>query len=169
MKKKNETKAIIDIFQAIFGLLLLSMIIFTMTGCGLYREIPVQTIEKEVVRDSLIYITDTISIEIPEEKIVQVLPADTVSQIATSFAFSEAKIDKGILTHSLEQKGQIQAKIDTFYITQTKEKIVEKEIPIEVIKEVEHTPNWAWYSVIFNIITILLIAFRFSVSHKSVL
>lgn len=161
MKKKDESaKLAVSIAQFIFALILLVMILFSFIGCGTIKEIPVQTIEKEIIRDSLIYITDTITIEIPTEKIVQVLPADTTSQIATSLAFSEAKIEKGILTHSLEQKGQIQAKIDTCYITQIKEKIVEKEVPI--IQEIEKPirDNLFWISIIFNIIVILFIAFK---------
>lgn len=168
MKDRNEENIAINIAQFIFALILLVMILFSFIGCGTIKEIPVQTIEKEIIRDSLIYITDTITIEIPTEKIVQVLPADTTSQIATSLAFSEAKIEKGILTHSLEQKGQIQAKIDTCYITKIKEKIVEKEVPIEVPVEVKHTPKWAWWSLIFNIVIILLIAFKIYLKTKGV-
>jgi hypothetical protein len=169
MKKKDDSANLaVHIAQFIFALILLVMILFSFIGCGTIKEIPVQTIEKEIIRDSLIYITDTITIEIPTEKIVQVLPADTTSQIATSLAFSEAKIEKGILTHSLEQKGQIQAKIDTCYITRIKEKIVEKEIPIEVPVEVKHTPKWAWWSLIFNIVIILLIAFKIYLKIKGV-
>jgi hypothetical protein len=167
MKQKDDSANLaVNIAQFIFALILLVMILFSFIGCGTIKEIPVQTIEKEIIRDSLIYITDTITIEIPTEKIVQVLPADTTSQIATSLAFSEAKIEKGILTHSLEQKGQIQAKIDTCYITQIKEKIVEKEVPVEVIKEVKYTPKWAWWSLIFNIVIILLIAFKIYLKIK---
>lgn len=169
MKKKDDSANLaVHIAQFIFGLILLIMILFSFISCGSLHEIPVQTIEKKIIRDSLIYITDTITIEIPTEKIVQVLPADTTSQIATSLAFSEAKIEKGILTHSLEQKGQIQAKIDTCYITKIKEKIVEKEVPIEVPVEVKHTPKWAWWSLIFNIVIILLIAFKIYLKTKGV-
>jgi uncharacterized protein YcfL len=135
-------------------------------GCGTIKEVPVQTIEKVVVKDSVVYVNDTITIEIEKEKIVEVVPADTVSQIATSLAFSEAKIEKGMLHHSLEQKGQIKVKIDTFYVTQIKE--VEKlvEVPIEVIKEVKYIPEWAWYSVIFNVIVLCFIAFKIYLKFK---
>lgn len=132
----------------------------TIISCSQLKEIPVQTIEKEIIRDSLIYITDTITIEIPKEKIVQVLPADTTSQITTSLAFSEAKMEKGILTHSLEQKGQIKAKIDTCYMTKTVEKIVEKEVPVEVEVIKYKRDNIFWISIILNIVVILVIVFK---------
>ena len=113
MKDRNEENIAINIAQFIFGLILLVMILFSFVGCSTIKEIPVQTIEKIEYRDSLIYIMDSIFVEVPVEKIIQVLPADTTSQISTSLAHSEAKIEKGILTHSLEQKGQIKTKIDT--------------------------------------------------------
>ena len=141
-------------------ILVLFIAILCLVGCASIKEIPVQTIEKIEYRDSLVYIKDTITIPIPVEKIVQVVPQDTTSQISTSLAFSEAKVEKGILTHTLEQKGQIKTKIDTFYITQIQE--VEKmvEVPIEVVKEVKHIPNWCWWSLIFNVIVLCFIAFR---------
>lgn len=166
MREKDEHKIALNIIQFIFALILLVMVLFSFIGCGTIKEVPIQTIEKVVVKDSIVYIKDSILIEVPVEKIVQMVPQDTTSKIATSLAFSEAKIEKGILTHSLEQKGQIQAKIDTCYITQIKEKIVVKEVPVEVIKEVKYTPQWAWYSVIFNIVMILLIAFKIYLKFK---
>lgn len=141
-------------------ILVLFIAILCLVGCASIKEIPVQTIEKVEYRDSIVYVKDTITIPIPVEKIVQVVPQDTTSQISTSLAFSEAKIEEGRLTHTLEQKGQIKAKIDTFYITQIKE--VEKmvEVPIEVVKEVKHIPEWCWWSLIFNVIVLCFIAFR---------
>lgn len=134
--------------------------------CGVTKEIAVESTEKIVVRDSIVFLRDSILVEIPVEKIVQVLPADTTSQITTSLAFSEAKIDKGKLYHSLEQKGKIKAKIDTFYVTQYVEKIKEVEVPIEVIKEVKHIPTFFWISLIINIVIGLLIVFRLYLKTK---
>lgn len=141
-------------------ILVLFIAILCLVGCASIKEIPVQTIEKVEYRDSIVYVKDTITIPIPVEKIVQVVPQDTTSQISTSLAFSEAKIEEGRLTHTLEQKGQIKAKIDTFYITQIKE--VEKmvEVPIEVVKEVKHIPEWCWWSLIANVIVVCFIGFR---------
>ena len=147
---------------------LLLLVFCLLLGCGSIKEIPVQTVEKVVVKDSVIFIRDSVLVEVPVEKIVQVLPADTTSQIATSLAFSEAKITSGILTHSLEQKGQIKAKIDTFYVTQIKE--VEKyvDVPIEVIVEKKYIPSWAWISLIINIVITLLIVFRIYLKTKGI-
>ena len=163
MKQKINLYKICDYITFFLPWILALLLI---VGCGTIKEVPVQTIEKVVVKDSVVYVNDTITIEIEKEKIVEVVPADTVSQIATSLAFSEAKIEKGMLHHSLEQKGQIKVKIDTFYVTQIKE--VEKlvEVPIEVIKEVKYIPEWAWYSVIFNVIVLCFIAFKIYLKFK---
>mgnify|MGYP003521069142 FL=1 len=60
MKQKDESaKLAVSIAQFIFALILLVMILFSFIGCGTIKEIPVQTIEKEIIRDSLIYIIDT--------------------------------------------------------------------------------------------------------------
>lgn len=169
MKKKNDSANLaVNITQFIFGLILLVMILFSFISCGSLHEIPVQTIEKEIIRDSIIHIIDTVRVEVPYEKIVEVVPKDTTSQITTSLAFSEAKIEGGYLHHSLEQKGEITTKIDTVIITKIITKEVEKEVPIEVPVEVKHTPKWAWWSLIFNIVIILLIAFKLYLKTKGV-
>lgn len=126
--------------------------VLSLVGCGTSQYVPIEYIEKIEYRDSLVYIKDTLTIEIPVEKIVQMVPQDTTSQIATSLAFSEAKVEKGILTHTLEQKGQIKAQIDTVFKVEYIDRIVEREIPVEVVKEVKHIPNWCWWSLIINVI-----------------
>ena len=140
--------------------LLILVGLLTVMGCSTAKYVPVETIERIEYRDSVVYVNDTITIEVPKEKVVYVGPADTLSQISTSLAFSEAKVEQGVLTHTLEQKGQIKTQIDTFYITQIKE--VEKmvEVPIEVVKEVKHIPNWCWWSLIANVIVVCFIGFR---------
>lgn len=133
---------------------------FLSYSCSVVREIPVQTIEKVIYKDSLIYIRDSIEIPVPYEVVREILPKDTTSILRTSVAMSEAKIDKGMLHHKLEQNGTVKTRIDTFYVTKTVEKIKEVEVPVEVIKEVKHIPNWCWYSLIFNIFVVLVVVFR---------
>ena len=129
-------------------------------SCSTTKSIPVQTIEKIEYRDSIVYVNDTITIEVPKEKVVYVRPADTLSKISTSLAFSEAKVEKGILTHTLEQKGQMKAKIDTFFMVKYIDRIVEKEVPIEVEVEKPYIPTFFWIMAIYAAIITLLIAFK---------
>lgn len=133
---------------------------FVLVSCGTTKYTPVQTIEKIEYRDSIVYVNDTITIEVPKEKVVYVRPADTLSQISTSLAFSEAKVEKGILTHTLEQKGQIKAKIDSFFIVKYIDRIVEKEVPVEVEVEKPYIPTFFWIVAIYAAIITLLIVFK---------
>ena len=146
--------------------LFILILLFVLVSCGATKSIPVQTIERIEYRDSIVYVNDTITIEAPKEKVVYVRPADTLSQISTSLAFSEAKVEKGILTHTLEQKGQIKAKIDTFFMVKYIDRIVEKEVPIEVEIEKPYIPTFFWIVAIYAAVITLLIAFRFYLKLK---
>ena len=138
--------------------LFILILLLVSVSCGTTKSIPVQTIEKIEYRDSIVYVNDTITIEVPKEKVVYVRPADTLSQISTSLAFSEAKVEKGILTHTLEQKGQIKTKIDTFFMVKYIDRIVEKEVPVEVEIEKPYIPTFFWIVTIYAaIITILIV------------
>ena len=138
--------------------LFILILLFALVSCGTTKYTPVQTIEKIEYRDSIVYVNDTITIEVPKEKVVYVRPADTLSQISTSLAFSEAKVEKGILTHTLEQKGQIKA--DTFYKVKYIDRIVEKEVPVEVEVEKPYIPTFFWIVAIYAAIITLFIAFK---------
>lgn len=140
--------------------LFIFIILLVAVSCSTTKYLPVQTIEKIEYRDSIVYVTDTISIEVPKEKVVYVRPADTLSQISTSLAFSEAKVEKGVLTHTLEQKGQIKAKIDTFFMVKYIDRIVEKEVPVEVEIEKPYIPTFFWIVAIYAAIITLLIALK---------
>ena len=129
-------------------------------SCGTTKYLPVETIEKIEYRDSIVYVNDTIPIDIPSEKVVYVGPADTLSQISTSLAFSEAKVEQGVLTHTLEQKGQIKAQIDTFFVVKYIDRIVEKEVPVEAEIEKPYIPAFFWVVTIYAAIITLLIAFK---------
>ena len=133
---------------------------FVLVSCGTTKYTPVQTIEKIEYRDSIVYVNDTITIEVPKEKVVYVVPADTLSQISTSLAFSEAKVEKGVLAHTLEQKGQIKAKIDTLFMVKYTDRIVEKEVPVEVEVEKPYIPTFFWIVTIYAAIITILIAFK---------
>lgn len=140
--------------------LLILVGLLTVMGCSTTKYVPVETIERIEYRDSVVYVNDTITIEVPKEKVVYVGPADTLSQISTSLAFSEAKVEQGILTHTLEQKGQIKTQIDTFFVVEYIDRIVEKEVPVEVEIEKPYIPDFFWIVTIYAAIITLLIAFR---------
>ena len=136
------------------------ILLLVAASCGTTKYLPVETIEKIEYRDSIVYVNDTITIEVPKEKVVYVRPADTLSKISTSLAFSEAKVEQGVLTHTLEQKEQIKASIDTFFVVKYTDRIVEKEVPIEVEVEKPYIPTFFWIMAIYAAIITLLIAFK---------
>lgn len=135
-------------------------------GCSTVKYVPIQTEEKVIVKDSLIYVRDTITVEIPKEVIKEIVPADTTSILKTSLAISEARLEEGKLHHSLEQSGAVKTVVDTCYVTRIEEKVVYQDRPIEVPKEVKYIPSFFWWSLIFNIITVLFIIFKIYLKLK---
>jgi hypothetical protein len=98
------------------------------------KEVPVQTIENIVYKDTIIYVQDSIKIEVPYEIIKEVIPSIDTSYIKTSIAESIAYVDTANkkLHHTLTQKGELKAKYDTIIKIQYINKIIEREKPIQV-------------------------------------
>lgn len=129
------------------------------------QYVPVENKENVIIRDSIVRILDTIQVEVEVEKIINITK-DTVSVISTSLATSKASIENGFLNHSLEQKGKVDVKIDTCYITKIEEKVNFKEIPIEITKEVKYIPRWVTYLVLINLAVVAIIALRLYIKIK---
>ena len=142
------------------------LILLGLSGCSTVKYVPIQTEEKVIVKDSLIYVRDTVTVEVPKEVVKEIVPADTTSILKTSVAMSEARLEEGRLYHSLEQSGAVKTVVDTCYVTRIEEKVVYQDRPIEVPKEVKHIPTFFWWSLIFNIITVLFIAFKIYLKLK---
>ena len=148
--------------------LMILLMILGISSCASLKEIPVESYEKIVYRDSTIFIVDTIEVPVPFEKIVEIVPQDTTSILSTSLAISEAKIEKGMLHHSLEQKGTIPVQIDTIVTVQYVDRIVEKEIPVITEVEKPYIPTFFWIITIYAAIISLLMAFRAYLKLKGV-
>ena len=131
-------------------------------SCSTTKSIPVQTIEKIEYRDSLIYIKDTITIPIEKEVIKEVMPSIDTSYLETSVAKSVAYLDtaKRQLHHTLTQEGEVKTIIDTTHIITYVDRIVEKEVPVEVEIEKPYIPTFFWIVTIYAAIITLLIAFK---------
>lgn len=148
--------------------LMILLMILGISSCASLKEIPVESYEKIVYRDSTIFIRDTIEVPVPVEKIVEIVPQDTTSILNTSLAISEAKIEKGMLHHSLEQKGTIPVQIDTIVTVQYVDRIVEKEIPIITEVEKPYVPTFFWIITIYAVIITLLMGVRAYLKLKGV-
>lgn len=103
-------------------------------SCGTIKEVPVQTVEKIVQRDSLIYVNDTVTIEVPKEVVREVLPDIDTSYLSTSLAQSTAYLDttERRLHHTLTQKGQLEAVLDTVVVVEYVDRYLTKEVPVTV-------------------------------------
>lgn len=164
MKEENKTR----IAQFIFALILIVLACLSVLGCSSIRYVPIENIEKIIYKDSTIYVNDTITVEVEKQVIKEVLPQLDTSVLKTDLASSIAYLDtnKREIHHELKQEGTIKVAYDTVYVTKTVEKIKEVEVPIEVEKEVKYTPDWVWYSLIFNIAVVLIVVFRIYLKIK---
>ena len=148
--------------------LMIITMVFFIVGCGGVKYIPTSTVEKVVVKDSLVY-RDSI-IYIPQERIVEIVP-----QIDTLFMDIEVAESKAYLdTTNMLLRGELRSKkkeivkyqtiieyrdrIDTVYITEPQ--------PYEVIKKERYIPSIFWWSLIGNIIVILYLVFRLYLKIK---
>ena len=124
----------------------ITIVLFLATSCGSIRQVPVQTVDKIVYRDSLIYLKDTLIIEIPKEVIKEVVAQMDTSYLKTSLAESTAYVDtiKRKLHHTLIQKGEVKIQYDTIISVQYVDRIITKDVPIkvEVIKYKRDTFFW---------------------------
>lgn len=144
---------------------LLFVLIAVCSGCSVIKEVPIETVEKIEYRDSLVYVHDTLTIPVPYEKIVEVLPEVDTSYLETSVAKSTAYLDTGRrkLHHTLEQTGTIKYIHDTVHVVEYVDRVYEKEVPVEVevIKYKRDTlfwvlAGWALLCIAYAIIKILL-------------
>ena len=158
---RTSFMSLLDVFTP----LLLSSLVFI--SCSSTKNVPINTNTQVIVRDSIIHLVDTIKIEVPKEIVRQTVPQDTISILKTSLAQSIAKIEDGRLNHELRQQGTVNAKIDTCYLTKIEKQITYQEVPVEVIREVRHIPDWVSYSLMLNIALILLLGIKLYLKVKS--
>ena len=108
------------------------------------KQIPVVQVEKTIIKDSLIYIKDTIYIPLPTEEKEVKTTADS-SHLETSLAKSDAWIDStGHLNHTLKNKEVIYKYIyDTVVVTNTVTEYKEKPVIVEVEVPKPYYPKWS--------------------------
>lgn len=131
-----------------FSLISLVITILLMASCGVQRRITEVPVESQIqIRDSTVYVHDTVRVDIPVEVTRVVIPAVDTSCISTSFAESTAYLDtlERRIHHTLEQKGSVYKPIDTVITVQ----YITKETQVPVYRDVEIpvTPDWAWWTL----------------------
>lgn len=108
------------------------------------KQLPVVQVEKTVIKDSTIYIRDTIYIPLPTEEKEIKTTADS-SHLETSLAKSDAWIDStGHLNHTLKNKEVVYKYIyDTVVVTNTVTEYKEKPVIVEVEVPKPYYPKWS--------------------------
>lgn len=108
------------------------------------KQIPVIQVEKTVIKDSLIYLKDTIYIPLPTEEKEVKTTADS-SHLETTLAKSDAWIDStGHLNHTLKNKEVVYKYIyDTVVVTNTVTEYKEKPVIVEVEVPKPYYPKWS--------------------------
>lgn len=141
----------------------LIVIMLTLAGCASVKEIPVQTVEKVIVKDSLIYVRDTLRIEVPKEIVREVVPQVDTSYLKTSLAESTAYLDtiNRKIHHTLTQRGEIKIKYDTIFKVQYVDRIVEKDVPIEVEVIKYKRDTFFWVLLGWAVLCVLAVILKF--------
>lgn len=134
-----------------------------MLGCATIRPVQTTTNVQTIIKDSLIYRTDTITLEIPVESSAAYHVQS--SHLETSAAYSDASIDTtGLLTHTIQNK-PFKTQKEIVYIDKVRTEyrdsiqIQTQEVPVEVIREV--VPRWSWWLLGLNILAIIALGIKF--------
>lgn len=151
----NNTKSII---KKQISLLIIAIFL---TGCAAQKKIVyVPTEAKTIIeyRDTTIILRDTVRVPIPAEEKQNVTKQDS-SHLETAVATSDAWIDEeNNLNHRLtNKKTELTAKIDTCFVVEYVDKIIEREVINEVEVEVPYIPKIYKWSMGFSIIVLLAI------------
>jgi hypothetical protein len=124
-------------------------------GCAAPKIVYVPTEAETIIeyRDSIIHIKDTITVPIPVERVVEVVPELDTSRLETSIAYSEAFLDTESkkLRHTLRNKETaLKGKLDTIVRVEYINKYIEKEVINEVEVPTPYIPKFAWFCIIFT-------------------
>lgn len=137
-----------------------------MVACATVRPVPTENTNVQlIIRDSVVIHNDTVRIDVPVERYVDVVRQYDTLRLETSIAKSEAYVDT--LTHTL--KGKLEHKptalkteikyVDRI-VTEYRDSVVTKEIPVEVEVVRETVPKWSWYLLAINVLALIILAVR---------
>lgn len=137
--------------------------IFAVFGCGTTRPTTTTTQVVYQYRDSIRWKDSTIYVQVPVERIVDVVPAYDTLRLETTVARSTAFVDT--TTHTL--KGTLVNKPDSIRtIVKFKDRLVEvrrdslvvREVPVEVEVPVRYVPKLYKWCLAWAILSVVLFA-----------
>ena len=140
------------------------ILLFIVCSCGPVRYIPVNNNETINIRDSVVLRDSTVITYLKKEKIKEIVPELDTLVMNTKYAKSISYLDTttNTLKRTLEQLDSVPVKTKIVFKDRiiTQEKIVEKEIPVEVVREKKVTPKWIWWSLGLNFLIFVIFLLR---------
>lgn len=147
--------------------------VFLFIGCATVKEVPINTTKVDSVRIEKVveYRDTTIYVDVPREIVREVVPELDTLYMENTVATSRSYLDTTTRTLKGELKSKPTKLPQPVKLPETteKEEIIKeviKEVPVRVEVEKKHIPNWCWYSLIGNIVVVLLIGFRLYLKFK---
>lgn len=146
---------------------------FLLVGCASVKEVPVNTHQIDSVRIEKVveYRDTTIYVDVPREVIREVVPELDTLYMENTVATSRSYLD----TSTRTLKGELKTKpvklpqpVKLPEVTETEKEYVEviKEIPVTVEIEKKYIPQWCWYSLIANVVVLMLLGLRLYLKFK---
>lgn len=140
------------------------ILLFIVCSCGPVRYIPIEKNETINIRDSVVLRDSTVITYLQKEKIKEIVPELDTLVMNTKYAKSISYLDTttNTLQGTLEQLDSVPVKTKIVFKDRiiTQEKIVEKEIPVEVVREKKVTPKWIWWSLGLNFLILVIFLLR---------
>lgn len=144
-----------------------------LVSCSTVKYVPISDSENiHKVDSTIIQYRDTlIFVEVPVEVVKEVVPQLDTLYMETSLSHSTSYLDTTTRTLKGELKNKIEPIEKIVYLPSKehivyRDSIITKEVPVEVQVEKKHIPQWAWYSVIFNVIVLCYIGFKIYFAFK---
>lgn len=135
--------------------------VLLVVGCGTVHHLPSENSHVSVtIKDSIRWIDSTIYVQVPVERYVDVVSVYDTLKLESTIARSVSYVDT--ITHTLKGKLEQKPKALTTTIkykdrivTEYRDSIVTKEIPVEVPVVKEVVPRWCWILLALNVLVLI--------------
>lgn len=147
-------------------ILVFTTLFLLVVGCGTVHHLPSENSHVSItIKDSIRWKDSTIYVQVPVERYVDVVPVYDTLKLESTLAKSVSYVDT--VTHTL--KGNLEHKPEALktvikykdrIVTEYRDSISIKEVPVEVEVIREVVPKWCWWSLVFNVVVLLVFAVR---------
>ncbi len=134
--------------------LMITIIALLMISCGSVKYVPVNRVQyvTETLRDTVVEVVT------PAERVVTVVPDDTVSRLSTTYATSVAEVRDGCLYHSIEQPPRRDSLPTKMVLIHQVDSV---PYPVEVEVEKRVIPQWSWWTLAVSLLFAISILYRY--------